>query len=336
MYLRRQDTLVTEMGVKSPKKTNRWVALGGVLKFDIKYEPRIVEYMEARRHHRGSAAPPVLSETWWVLTYALSPGIERVNETFVALQPRLLLICQQRTIIDLLVTDLIEMYDVRRVNDEEPVVGDGYRLDNWFVPHSSLVTFIHNQGSRATNHYDALDANEKLHVRNEVGAFAVGMVDGMRDIVAERTSRNEAAEEEAPPCMPHDLVVVASGMFVTNILGPRRAHLTAANCTDADLWTIEEEHRELVKAYRNPQFAAIVDKFDHTTDFNHAWDQVGARFTNLRSFCAGLAVVFPNQACVEADFSILKWEKDEFRQNLLDLSLEGIFQTKQFSTLTAI
>ncbi|CAM6051710.1 unnamed protein product [Sphagnum compactum] len=38
VYLRKQNTLITEMGVASPKKTNRWAALNSVLQFDIKYE----------------------------------------------------------------------------------------------------------------------------------------------------------------------------------------------------------------------------------------------------------------------------------------------------------
>ncbi|RHY26811.1 hypothetical protein DYB32_007261 [Aphanomyces invadans] len=50
----------------------------------------------------------------------------------------------------------------------------------------------------------------------------------------------------------------------------------------------------------------------------------------LRRFCVGLATALPNTTSIESDFSILKWEKDAYRENLLDLSLEGIFQAKQF------
>jgi len=42
IYLRRQDNLITEMGVTSPKKTNRWVALTSVLQYNMKHEPKIV------------------------------------------------------------------------------------------------------------------------------------------------------------------------------------------------------------------------------------------------------------------------------------------------------
>jgi hypothetical protein len=46
-------------------------------------------------------------------------------------------------------------------------------------------------------------------------------------------------------------------------------------------------------------------------------------------FCGGLANAFANITSVESDFSILKWEKDGFRQLLMNLTLEGIFQAKQ-------
>ena len=47
--------------------------------------------------------------------------------------------------------------------------------------------------------------------------------------------------------------------------------------------------------------------------------------------CGGLGSAFANTASVESDFNILKWEKDDFQQSMMDLTLEGIFQTKQRS-----
>jgi hypothetical protein len=56
----------------------------------------------------------------------------------------------------------------------------------------------------------------------------------------------------------------------------------------------------------------------------------------LRTFCGGLATLFPNSTSVESNFSVLKWEKDPYRNNLLNLSLEGVFQSKQFEALAII
>ena len=52
-------------------------------------------------------------------------------------------------------------------------------------------------------------------------------------------------------------------------------------------------------------------------------------------FCGGLATAFANTTSVESDFSILKWEMNEFRTCMMHLSLEGIFQAKQRQILEA-
>jgi hypothetical protein len=44
----------------------------------------------------------------------------------------------------------------------------------------------------------------------------------------------------------------------------------------------------------------------------------------------GDCIGIPNTASVEADFSILGWEKDESRSSFTDLSLEGIIHCKQY------
>jgi hypothetical protein len=105
-----------------------------------------------------------------------------------------------------------------------------------------------------------------------------------------------------------------------------------------DIYSIELNHRALIESYRTEAgMSGIIDQQDPTTSFNGSLDGVGsARFCHLRRFCGGLASVFANSTSVEADFSILKWEKDEFRTCLLDLSLEGIFHSKQWDTLASI
>jgi hypothetical protein len=61
----------------------------------------------------------------------------------------------------------------------------------------------------------------------------------------------------------------------------------------------------------------------------YAWHLLGEKFTLLRGFAGGLATVSPSTAAVESDFSLIKWEKNEFRSALADFSLEGILHCKQ-------
>ena len=60
------------------------------------------------------------------------------------------------------------------------------------------------------------------------------------------------------------------------------------------------------------------------------------KFQALRDFCEDIATVFANTASVKSDFSILGWERDEYRLSLTDLSLEGIMQSKQHELLKSL
>ena len=70
--------------------------------------------------------------------------------------------------------------------------------------------------------------------------------------------------------------------------------------------------------------------------FNDGSSYTGGCFTVLRDFCCGLTTVFPDNATVESDFSIVKYVKNDFRTSFTDFSLEGILHAKQFRLLQAI
>jgi hypothetical protein len=71
--------------------------------------------------------------------------------------------------------------------------------------------------------------------------------------------------------------------------------------------------------------------------FNKGWDALGADcFGALWMFCGRLGSTFANTASIESDFNILKWEKDDFQQSMMDLTLEGNFQTKQHCIMMEI
>jgi hypothetical protein len=43
----------------------------------------------------------------------------------------------------------------------------------------------------------------------------------------------------------------------------------------------------------------------------------------------GFATMFPNNATVESDFSIMRFERNEYRHRLSDVAVAGIMHTKQ-------
>jgi hypothetical protein len=66
------------------------------------------------------------------------------------------------------------------------------------------------------------------------------------------------------------------------------------------------------------------------------WDDLKGHFEHLRMFYSGLANAFTNTTSIESDFSILKWEKDDFQQSMMNLTLEGIFQAKRCRVVMGI
>lgn len=100
---------------------------------------------------------------------------------------------------------------------------------------------------------------------------------------------------------------------------------------------LERQHALLLIAYQHdPTLRSALDACDHNTSFESGWAIVEGWFNELRDFCGGIATIFANTATVESDFSILGWEKDEYRMSLTDLSLEGIMQCKQFELLSQL
>jgi hypothetical protein len=57
------------------------------------------------------------------------------------------------------------------------------------------------------------------------------------------------------------------------------------------------------------------------------------QFPLLSKFVGGLVSVFPGTSTVEADFSVIGWEKDDYRTSLTNFSLEGILHCKQYEYL---
>jgi hypothetical protein len=69
--------------------------------------------------------------------------------------------------------------------------------------------------------------------------------------------------------------------------------------------------------------------------FNAAWSVPGIKekYPNLMDFVCRLATVYSNDGVVESDFSILKYEKDQFRKSMFNLTLHGVLACKQYQRI---
>ena len=225
--------------------------------------------------------------------------------------------------------NLITMMNVELVNSDDSYnqmePKDYVLLGRWWIRAESVIAHIEDQGSWVRDLFHSLLEVDRDEVVVQIGQFFIGLVDCLPLVQAERDSNNEAASQEAPPVMPGQLVQIAPRKFISDVLDPNRERLSMF-INDADIEQIEIDHKELVQLYhRDENIEKAIDACTAAVMFNDAWDVIKGRFTDLRSFCGGLAVAFANTTSVESDFSILKWEKDDNRTALTNLSLEGIF-----------
>lgn len=104
--------------------------------------------------------------------------------------------------------------------------------------------------------------------------------------------------------------------------------------SERDVVKIEEEHFDLRQAFRKEGISSpLAARRNDPGSLKAGWAALVGRLPNLGACACGLATLFPGASTVEAGFSLVKWEKDEFRQQLSNLPLEGILQCKQFGQL---
>jgi hypothetical protein len=197
----------------------------------------------------------------------------------------------------------------------------------------NVQRYINNQGSFVAEYLSELNAHDHQSALKCVAKFAVDLAEGLAAVRGERTSFNTPLHRDNPPVLPRDVAAMEPSEFFTTIL-PQYHRRMGPFWTRALLDKMEDEQRALHYKY-NTDFTvkANLDKQGYTTPFNVAWDAVDDDYPHLRQFCGTIATAFPNSASVESDFSILKWEMDEFRSGLSDLSLKGIFQAKQYQKI---
>ena len=91
----------------------------------------------------------------------------------------------------------------------------------------------------------------------------------------------------------------------------------------------------MAKRAEEPLWNAIL-KSRNATSFEDGWKCIGSgRFGDSKVFCGSLATVYPGTATVESDFSVVNFEKNQYRNRIIELSLEGILHAKQYTTISS-
>jgi hypothetical protein len=159
----------------------------------------------------------------------------------------------------------------------------------------------------------------------------VDAVTGIKGIIVERDTSNRGTSE-LPPVLPKGLLHLTGGAFGDLVTGQR---LRIANkLSEEEIICLEDEFKAFKdQTYSEPGFRQQIEAMADSISFDDAWKPISARYPLLCMLCGGLATVFPGTSTVESDFSVIGFEKDEYRQSMTNLSLEGILQCKQFTVL---
>ena len=340
-HLRQQYTLIGAMQATCPRLTTRWLVMGKVSSwFLAKYLP-LMEYINTASQTQKPVeeAPPTW---WWIVIAGISALTDIINPVIAQLQAPNLLVRTQATILIQLSVDICGMIGIEGPFTPEQIgqkalEGFQYVHGRWAINYARILEFLENTGMHFRHLLRSLSDELHQKIILAIGELAIGILEGIINIQAERDNNNKA-DDDIPIVLPHELVKISTPEYGKRVVD---IHLTQLRYSwnEHDIAEIENQYKALCKAYHEDLILkSSIDAYEKAGkwSFETAWAIVDGRFDILRDFNGGIATVFANTASVESDFSILGWEKDAFRLSITDLSLEGILQCKQYEMLSLL
>ena len=132
-------------------------------------------------------------------------------------------------------------------------------------------------------------------------------VDGFTRIVASPNAQNEPTDI-FPPVMSQKLIQMRSFEF-SQIFLLHKQQLEVSR-SKYDIVNLTDDFKQLRNAYHSEeQTKSIINGFNYKTSLDHGKRPFIDQFPALCAFTGELASVFPGTSSVEADFSIIRWEK---------------------------
>jgi hypothetical protein len=189
-----------------------------------------------------------------------------------------------------------------------------------------------------TSKVDVLTEERQSEIAVDFAKGVLKLCGSVEAIAPERDSNNNAVQQELNGVLPHEIITQLPRTINALIRKHRNRLLT--KYTPANIAMMQDEFIELKRLYRVER--AVTDAINEIQDdgkcweFERCWECVATRVPLLYDFFGGLATVFPGTSTVEADFSDLKWTKDEYSVSLSDFSLEAKLHSRQFALIESL
>lgn len=214
-----------------------------------------------------------------------------------------------------------------------------FQLECFQVSMASVESFLLNLGStyviELINAYKASNGAHYNMLLERIAKLFLHLVHRIYVLEPQRNENNTARVGSCPAAMPFLLAEAGAFMFSSIIMEQRDC--LAISFTEKEIDSIEVQFKVFLRKYHNDEvFKGLIENTSKCETFAAAWSWLYKEYPLLVTFAGGLATTFPGTSTVESDFSVLGWEKDEYRTMLSDLSLEGILQAKQATELKKI
>ncbi|GMG15018.1 unnamed protein product [Phytophthora fragariaefolia] len=279
----------------------------------------------------------VPSASWWVcvaVAHRVMAEIAYFMKKLVGMENGPSLVSEQVQELCKLALIMADVVGARRdlweLRDSEEACAAG----SFQLTFQNAQQFIQNEGGPlAIEMFDTLRGVDRLHIAKSVAHFVVDMIAGVATIAQD--GRHYCAEDvgvlvNPPVVMPIEVCDMGQEAFI-KLLYEQEPRLRET-FSDEEIKTIQSEYEEFVLAVsREPILGGVLKKHDRDTDVSFAWSCVNGRFRMLQEFVGGLASVVPDVSAgtLAADLNWLNWEKPDYRQTMIDFSLEGILHAKQ-------
>jgi len=370
-HLRRQFNLIAQMGSKCPRFVEtRWMSMTKVLKWLMANRVPVEQHLQSRNvDWVPSGAWWITSGCLCRVMKLVDVAIVKLQgrQLQLAMQREILAglstdLCKlgsvQGPLTDLemdFYTGSSELSFGSSVPDEvDPNQLHAYCVwkEKYVMTLDNALSFAENCGSFVLEQIQELlvpgatDEGRNMRIGTQVlsgiAFMFVDLVCGIDAIEAERDNANRAAGCDS------------SNSLSNTFVPPPATPWFLQNLSNRDFSMLIRQHRQRLQQSKSRlhihQLEELFDDFKHTLHsvpqikeavnnekemgtFEEAWAMFDAKFDPLKDFFGGLGSVFPGTATVESDFSLINWEKDEYRSWLTDLSLEGILHSKQYFDL---
>ena len=333
-YLRRQQGLINAMNSKCPWiASTRWLSLGGVVAWLLTHKGTVRAHLASKK---AACAPDA---AWWISLHVIEPATKRLSILFRQLQGSLLTVNKQRVLMRAFVDDLCELAEIKKKVDGvdvdatmNTIVGDFYMSDGGEgAEEDNRLNFIHSQATSCTEQFNTIPTGDTVPILDALAHFYLSLADKVSKIEPVRDEHGDAPAELdiVPPTTPLELLETNTAKFVGMVSkqSARIQKMFGRDAPDQISSDLKELKRKYPEGKREELVAASKGSFDA------CWAPVRKRHRMLFKFATNMLTIYPTTARVEGDFSVMGFEKNEYRSSMMNITLESIMHCKQFEKL---